>query len=91
MKTREPHPYADAICHYVNGGEVEYLDVYGNWVPVIRFYIKLNKDLGNDFKTSTKYRIKPELTEKELEIIRIEEAITQLSDDLYSLKRGGWM
>jgi hypothetical protein len=39
--------------------------------------------------TSTKYRIKPELTEREVEIVRIEEAITKLSDDLYSLKMGG--
>lgn len=86
---REPHPHADVICHHVNGGDIEYLDVHEIWMPVLHWATRVNSGLGERFMTSTKYRIKPELTEREVEIVRIEEAITKLSDDLYSLKMGG--
>lgn len=73
--TLKHHKHHDVIVAYAKGEKIQ-LRKYGTWVNV-RY---------PTFENVLEYRVKPNKSERELEIERIEKAMHKLADDLFKLK-----
>jgi hypothetical protein len=80
-----PHKHAELIKAWADGAEIEYNGVYDEeWQ---RLYDgKWQKVSDPSWPEHYEYRIKPEKSEKELEIERIESEMRKLADDLAAVK-----
>ena len=73
-----PHKHAELIKAYADGAEIEYYNLT-RWVDTDEKHApKFNKDI--------EYRIKPQKSDKDIEIERIESEMRKLADDLVKVK-----
>ncbi len=72
------HKHKDVIIRWAKGAEIEVRAFGGRWIVTE----------SPDWCRSLEYRVKPELTEQQLEIKRIEEEMRKLAEDLHKLQGG---
>lgn len=75
-----PHKHAELIKAWADGAEVEYLNFSGTWRTMTKASINFVVN------PERKFRIKPQKSEREIEIERIESEMRKLADSLKELK-----